>query len=235
MYNKKKAGVVFTVVMVVSVLRMAAMSTVASETSNPEVSEGTTDTNLLKLDENLREMVRSGDVNKTVSVIVVLVEQPTHDVSEEVKAEYKPQLENITAPAKAIRKRIKPLLGPVEELRSKNISEVIAMEQALMTEEEKQVLKETPIKLERKLSQMRKEILARAEPLLNKTQAPVIEKMEANGCEIGYRGKIFNLIIADVPVSYLEELSKEPSIAVIWSEQLTCNEEMKMERLKRGK
>jgi len=170
MYDKNKAGAVFTVIMVVAVFFMAAISTVASETSN----QGTTDTNLLKLEESLREKVRSGDVNETVSVIVVLVEQPVHDISDEVKAEYKPQLENITDP---------------EELDKKG-------------------------------SQMRKEILARAEPLLEETQAPIIEKMEAHGCEIGYCGKIYNCIVADVPVSYLEELCKEPSIAEIWPNQV---------------
>jgi len=170
MYDKKKAGVVFTVVMVVAVFFMAAIPTVASETSD----SGTPDTNLLKLEESLREKVRGGDVNETVSVIVVLVEQPTHDISDEVTAEYKPQLENITDP---------------EELDKKG-------------------------------SQMIKEILARSEPLLEKTQAPIIEKMEAHGCEIGYRGKIYNCIVADVPVSYLEELCKEPSIAEIWPNQV---------------
>ena len=83
MYNKKKVGVVFMVVMVVAVFFMAAISTVASETSN----QGTTDTNLPKLDKELRDRVRSGDVNGTVTVIITLVEQPTHDISEEVKAE----------------------------------------------------------------------------------------------------------------------------------------------------
>ena len=149
---------------------MAAIPTAASETSD----SGTTDTNLLKLEESLREMVKSGDVNETVTVIVVLVEQPVHDISDEVKAEYKPQMENITDP---------------EELDKKG-------------------------------SQMIKEIFARAEPLLEETQAPIIEKMEAHGCEIGYRGRVYNLIVADVPVSYLGELCKEPAIAEIWPNQV---------------
>jgi len=170
MYNKNKAGVVFSVIIVVAVFFMAAISTVASETSD----SGTTDTNLLKLEESLRGKVKSGDVNGTVSVIITLVEQPVHDISEEVKAEYEPQMENITDP---------------EELDKKG-------------------------------SQMRKEILARAEPLLEETQAPIIEKMEAHGCEIGYRGRVYNLIVADVPVSYLGELCKEPSIAEIWPDQV---------------
>ena len=185
------------------------------EIFDKETKELQIDTNLLKLDKKLRDIIKGGDINETVSVIVVLVKQPAHDISVEVKAEYEPQFDEITEHARAIYKRIKPLLGTKEEIRSKSISEIIDTEQALLTEEEKRVLNETGIELEQKVTQMRKEILARSEPLVDEIQVPIIEKMEDNGCTIKYRGNIYNSIAADIPVSYLEELSKEPSIAMV--------------------
>ena len=75
-----------------------------------EIEELSIDSNLLKLDENLREMVMCEDKNKTVPVIIVFVNQPTHDVSIKVKMEYEAQFENITEPVKKVYARIKPNL-----------------------------------------------------------------------------------------------------------------------------
>jgi subtilisin family serine protease len=181
-----------------------------------EISELSIDPNLLKLDRKLRDIIKDGKVNDTVPVIVAFLEQPAHDISVEVKAEYEPRFEEITAPTREIYERIKPMLGTEEEFFSKKISEVINTEQDLLTDEGKRVLNETRILLDQEVMLMRQEIFTQSAPLVDEIQAPVIAEMENNGCEMKYSGKIYNSVTANVPVSYLNELSKESSIAMIW-------------------
>jgi formylglycine-generating enzyme required for sulfatase activity len=190
------------------------------EIFNKEMKELSIDANLLKLDEDLREMVMNGDKNRTVPVIVAFVNQPSHDISIRVKEVYKAHFENITAPARKAYARIKPLLVKEEKLQVKGLSEIVDTEQALLTAEEKRMLNETGIKLEQKMTQMRRDIHARAESIVDRVQAPAIDKMKNNGCKIKYSGKIYNSITADVPVSYLDELAKSHSVAMIYYDKI---------------
>ena len=106
------------------------------------------------------------------------------------------------------------------ELKKKNLSELIAHEQSLFTEQEKTILKEVGEKLDSKKREMRHEILNRAVPLAEKTQTPLIAKIKANGGSVKYSSKIFNAISADIPISYIEELSKEQGIYMIYHDHL---------------
>ncbi|KAF5427619.1 CASH domain-dontaining protein, partial [Candidatus Methanophagaceae archaeon] len=189
------------------------------EIFDKEIKDLSIDSNLLKLDEDLREIVKSEDKNKTVPVIVVLVRQPAQDISIKVREEHEPEFKNVTEPARKVYDRIKPRLRE-EELHALNLSELINAEQALLTAEEKRVLNETGIMLERQVMQMRHEILARTEPEVEKIQTPIVEEMERNGCEIKYNGMIYNSIIADVPVSYLAELAADSSIAMVYYDKV---------------
>ncbi|MFZ2070318.1 MAG: S8 family serine peptidase [Halobacteriota archaeon] len=184
-----------------------------------ELTELSIDANLLKLDEDLRAIAKSEERTKTVPVILVFAQQPAHDISIKVNEFYEPELKNITAQAKKVYGRIKPLLRE-EELHAMNLSAIVNAEQALLTTEEKRVLNETGIKLEWKATQMRQEILASAEPEVEVIQAPIIYELERNGCRIKYKGIIYNSITADVPVSYLDELVAYPSIAMVYYDKV---------------
>ncbi len=185
------------------------------ELLNYEIERLSISPNLLKLDARLREIVVIGDANGTVPVIIAFVEQPAHNVSIEVQAMYEPVFEEITAPAKVVYKRIEPMMIAADE-----DSDFIALEQELLTEEEKDLLNETASRLDQETMQMRRDIYERSAPLVEEIQAPVIEKIRANGGEVGYRDTIYNAIAASVQIGYLEELSEDPSIAVISSVEL---------------
>jgi hypothetical protein len=55
------------------------------------------DTNLLKLDNALRNFLREGDPHQVVPVIIVFTEQPAHEVSRGLKAGYEQKFEEIQA------------------------------------------------------------------------------------------------------------------------------------------
>jgi len=171
--------------------------------------------NLLKLDEGLRKTLENDDANRTVPVIIVFAEQPAHNVSIEVQARYESKFKAITAPATEIYKRIE------QKTATKEGSDVIALEQEFLGDDEKALLNLTRISLDREIGQMRMEIYEISAPLVDKIQAPVIDKIKSNGGEIGYRGKIYNSISARVSVDYLVELSRDPSIAMISTDQKT--------------
>ncbi len=176
------------------------------------------DTNF-KLEEYLRDLINSTrgtpEYDEIIPVVIEFMDQPTYGVSLEVNDEYEPVFENVTSRGREIRDRIRPLMGTEEELRSKNDSELIALEQSLLTEEEKRILEEVGAELDSTMHQMRRDIIDRATPLIDRTQTPVVEKLEAMGYKVGYKGKILNVISARVPLSYLDELSGDPTIGKI--------------------
>jgi hypothetical protein len=76
-----------------------------------------------KIDDNLKDLISSQSSDVSLPVIIVLKEQPAHDISKKVKKEYKKDLEDITEPAAKIYSRIRPLMGGEEALKIKNISD----------------------------------------------------------------------------------------------------------------
>ncbi len=190
--------------------------TVSSLTTDNRSQEFKSD----KTDEYLKEIARNQTSDAKVSVIVVLKEQPAHDISIEVKKKYKKDFENITKPARKIYSRIKPFRGSEEELKTKNLSELIANEQSLLTEQEKTVLRDVGEEIDSKRKEMRREILNQTAPLADKSQTPLIGKIKAKGGSIKYSSKILNAIAADIPVSYIIELSEEQTVYRIYHDNV---------------
>ncbi len=85
-------------------LMAISIVTVSSIKNDNNLEDSKTD----KIDEYLKEIIKTGTPDSKVSVIVVLKEQPAHDISIEVKKEYKKDLEEILKPAKDIYIKIKP-------------------------------------------------------------------------------------------------------------------------------
>jgi len=148
-----------------------------------------------KIDEDLRKLVTSQTSDTKAHAIVVLKEQPAHDVSSKIKQKYELQFQGITKPAEVIYKRIRTLSGSEEKLKGKKVPEFIALEQSILTDNETAVLDNIGKNLESKKREMRREILARTESVVNETQAPVIDKIVTNGGNVKYSSKIFNAIV----------------------------------------
>ncbi len=200
---------IWTIIILIAVIAAALVS---ASTSNNESNE------LISVDEDLRNIIKTNVPNIIVPVVVVLREQPANDISKEVKKEYR-DMDDISKPAREIYARIRPFRVK-EDGFNKNLSELIAHEQSLLTEEEKTVLKGVGEKLDSKKREMRHEILNRTVPLAEKTQTQLIAKIKAKGGSVKYSSRIFNAIAADIPVSYIEELSKEMGIYMIYHDHV---------------
>ncbi|PWB56927.1 MAG: hypothetical protein C3F06_00090 [Candidatus Methanoperedenaceae archaeon] len=170
-----------------------------------------------RIDEHLREIVNNQTSNEIISVIIILKEQPAHDISLKVKNEYKKQFEDITEPAKPIYGRIKPI---IKSKKGKNISELVGLEQSLLTEKEKAVLGRVGMDIESRTRQMRREILNQTIPAVEGIQAPLIAEIKAKGGNIKYSSKILNAIAADIPISYISELSQDQGVYKIYHDYL---------------
>ncbi len=169
---------------------------------------------LLKLDEGLEKAVEGGETNMTVPVIIVFVKQPANNVSIDVQSRYESKFEAITAPAKEIYEKLEQTASSEKDIAAST------QEQESLSNEEMDQLNQTKMSLDQEITLMRSEILETSTPLVDAIQAPVIEKIKANGGEIGYSGKIFNSLSARVPVNYLVELSKDPAISMIYADQI---------------
>lgn len=177
------------------------------------ISYGSASTTNNKMDSYLSGQINNPGPDTYIPVVIIFKEQPAHGISLEVKREFKDQFEEITKPAKAIYTRIKPgMIGGT----NKNVSELFDLESSLLTEQEKDILKDTGEKLDSKTREMRREILSKTAPIVNEIQAPVINKITARGGSITFSSKILNAIAADIPVSYISELSEEQSIYKIY-------------------
>ena len=169
----------------------------------------------MKLDEGLRNTLQSAEADSLVPIIITFVEQPASNISLEVQAKYEQRFEDIQAPARGIFQKIAQMNGT--EGASSNLS---ASENDLLTEDEKIILNQTNAILDQEMDLMRKEILEKSATLVDEIQAPVIEKIEANGGNVRYSYKIYNSISALVPVGYLLELSNDTFIAMIATDQI---------------
>ncbi len=170
-----------------------------------------------RIDDYLREIVNNQTLNENIPVVIILKEQPSHDISSKVKKEYKKQFEDITKPAKPIYRRINPI---IRSKKGKNISELVGLEQSLLTEKEKTILARVGNNIESRTRQMRREILEQTTPVVDGLQAPLIEKIKARGGSVIYSSRILNAIVADIPISYVNELSKDQAVYKIYHDYL---------------
>lgn len=199
----------------ITILIVVIAAAIVSASTNSKGSK-----ELVNVDDDLRNIIKTNFSDNIVPVVIVLREQPANDISIKVKMEYSKEFDDISKPAWEIYAMIRPLRGNDEQLKTKNISEIISNEQSLLTEEEKTVLKEVGEKLDSKKREMRYEILSQTVPQVDMMQKPLIAKIKAKGGSVKYSGKIFNAIAADIPISYIGELSKEQGIYMIYHDQV---------------
>jgi len=166
-----------------------------------------------KLDQKLRSIAESG--SGTVPVVIVLVEQPTINVSKKVQSDFAPMINRLSGIRRDTLARME--ISP-EVIASGNLSEIFKMVQEEHPDDI-ETLNKTNHELSEIRMQMRKEILVQTQLLANKTQEAILKDLASNGATIISINPIYNSIAAIVPISYLKELSKNPSIARIWYNQ----------------
>lgn len=209
--KKKGTSGTLQVIPVIALLALAT-STVSMSAIN---NENQPDMN--RIDEYLRKLVITGSTDVNVPVVIVFKEQPAHEISLKIKKKYKSQFDEITEPARVIYSKIKPQISGKE---NKNISEIMALEQTLLSPEDKAILKDVGEKLETKTREMRREILNQTAPQVDEIQNSTIERIKAKGWSIKYSSKIFNAIVVDIPASSITELSGDKTVYKIYHDYL---------------
>lgn len=202
----------------VCIILVIFMFTVTIMTASSESAKENKDIKIEKIDEGIKEIIKIKSSDATLSVIIVLKEQPAHDISITVKKEYKQKFEEISKPSKKIYARIKSSKESELYLKTQPVSEIIDFENSLLTEKEKDVLKEVAKNIDSKRREMRREILYQTIPQVDKVQKPLIAKIISKGGSVGYSSKIFNAIVADIPISSLEDISKEEDVYFIYAD-----------------
>jgi subtilisin family serine protease len=205
-YKDSLIKVVFFAIFVIAAIGALNVSTSAINYENPSNANN-------RIDEYLRQILNEQSSNESIPVVIILREQPAQNISSKVKNEYKKQFDNITNPAKPIYSRIKPI---IRSKKGKNISELVGLEQSLLTQKEKNILAGVGKNVESKTRQMRREILNQTTPEVEGIQAPLITKIIARGGSIKYSSKILNAIVADIPISYINELSQDQAVYKIY-------------------
>lgn len=204
---------VLCIIVVIFILTVTII-TASSESAYKENK----DIKIEKIDEDIKEISRTKSSDATISVIIVLKEQPANDVSINVKKDYRQKFEEISKPAKQIYTRIKSSKDSELYLKTQPISEIKNNENSLLTEEEKAVLKEVKKNVDLKRREMRREILDRTSPQVDKIQKPLVAKITSQGGSVRYSSKIYNALVADVSISSLDDLSKEEYIYFIYAD-----------------
>lgn len=150
--------------------------------------------------------------NQTENVIIYLKYQPVHDLAPDIQAVYRPQFE-------AQRKQLQAPYAQLEQLQQEGISltneTAIAAKKAEITTLSQQ--------LETSIQAMRREIIEKARPIVENSQAELLKWLEANGAKVHSQLVVVNAVSAAVPIDRLEELEARPDVAIVaFSQTLTA-------------
>ena len=149
-----------------------------------------------------------------VVVIVFLKEQPLHEISQEVKAEYEAQFEALQAQIHA------QVPGPWEgeSLTEDEEKEAVraAPELAAAQQDELDALHTQMDALD---TEMRREMLDRAQPRLAASQEDLVQAIEALGGQILYRYTIVNGVAVAIPPEGRAAIEARPDVAEVVDDQ----------------
>jgi subtilisin family serine protease len=154
-----------------------------------------------------------------VVVIIFLKGQPLHDVSREVRAEYKPQVETLRAQQQAAAPKLWE-------------------GQSLTEEEERQAARAAPqpsaaqqdkidalgVRMDALDTEMRSEMMDRARPHLEASQAGLVGAIEEMGGQVIYRYTVLNGVVAAIPPEGRAAIEGRPEVAEVVDDQLTTGQ-----------
>ncbi len=149
-------------------------------------------------------------------VIIFLKEQPLHEASTEVRAEYEPEFEALRARMQAAAS--KPWEGQsfatVEEEREavRNAPQLSAAQQ--------DELKALSVKMDALGTEMRREMLALARPHLEASRAQLVQAIEDLGGQILHRYTILNGVAAAIPPEARMAIEARPDVAEVVDDRL---------------
>ncbi|TET90192.1 MAG: PKD domain-containing protein [Methanomassiliicoccales archaeon] len=143
-----------------------------------------------------------------VSVVIEMSDQYSREISLRMRERHKPSLQEM----------IDEREGIYNVARSRANGKPITTQEPLesyLTESECSYLEETNLKIDRKMFEIRKEIMDLTAQKNVLSQQDLVEDLASRGFYVGYQGHLLNTLTARVPVWYLEEIADRPDVALI--------------------
>ncbi len=150
-----------------------------------------------------------------VVVIVFFKAQPLHQASQEVRAEYEPQFESLRAQQQAAAP--KPWEG--QSLTEEEERQAVRAAPQLSAAQQDQI-KALSVRMDALDTEMRREMMDRARPHLEASQAELVQAIEAMGGQVLYRHTILNAVTAAIPPQARAAIEARPEVAEVVDDQL---------------
>ena len=150
--------------------------------------------------------------------VIVFIESPDLEtISKEVKARYKPQLDNLSENIKAIERKYRPKrsLTPDEE------KSFLIEQETVMTEEDRTKLETLQERLDKKLDKMRREIGLALRQAVQPNQDKVANFIVSRGGIITSKTAVISTIGATIPSNSLIRLANHPLVVSIMKDRPT--------------
>jgi serine protease AprX len=154
-----------------------------------------------------------------VVVIIFLKGQPLHEVSGEVRAEYEPQFEALRAQQQAAAPRLWEGQSLTEE-EERQVVHVAPQPSAAQQDE----IESLGVQMDALDTEMRREMMDRARPRLEASQAGLVGAIEEMGGQVIYRYTILNGVVAAIPPEGRAAIEARPEVAEVVDDQLTTGQ-----------
>lgn len=156
----------------------------------------------------------------TVSVIVLLKSQPLEEIAQEVKANYRTQLENLRTQIQAAA----PTPWEGQTYASAEEERDAVRSSPPLTAEQQDELASLSSQMDILIQEMRQEMVARAQPAVDASQEDLVRYIESVGGTVHSRLFILNAVAATLPAAQLDALRARPDVAeVVENEIITSN------------
>jgi serine protease AprX len=151
-----------------------------------------------------------------VVVIIFLKEQPLHEASQEVRAEYEPRFEALRAQMQAV------VPEPWEGQSFATVEEEREAVRAAPkpSDAQRDEIKALSAQMDALDTEMRREMMNRARPRLEASQAELVQAVENLGGQVLYRYSILNGVAAVIPPEARATIEARPGVAEVVDDRL---------------
>jgi serine protease AprX len=174
-----------------------------------------------------------------VNVIIVLKAQPLHEIAAQVQADFEPSLELLRRQIQEVHATAAPSIPEQgwatreEELAATQMrggieqpvlpsegERVPTSVGAGLTAEQLAQTRDLSAQMEVTMQSMRREIVRRAQPEIEASQAELVQWLESVGAIVHSRVRVVNAVAAAVPQAQLDVLRARPDVAEVSEDQL---------------
>lgn len=175
-----------------------------------------------KLDPELEVMLAQGNLSVIVPVIIIFKDQPLYAVSEEVKQKYHPLLDEQEKQIRNIYKQLRDEYlndkGYGKYIKNEDPISLYNYESEMLTETDRQIIKESLEASENIKSNMQREICNKI--VANTNRAGFVEWIHSFGGRIKAQYTFLNAISADVDLGHVSDIANHPKVATVVKDQV---------------